>query len=114
MHKKVKNIVRRTNPVFAENPGNLRNGCLIFWKLAQPTLPDGLVRLLTFSRKLFVNRTLARRAADLRSTCRLKAAKTAVRKGNDHRALGTISPHEPVIKSETGTGISCFAKTLLP
>src|SRR5438445_6341016 len=62
MHKKVNEIVRRTNTVFTENPGNLRNGCLIFWKLGQPTLSDGLVRLLTCSRKLFVNRTLARRA----------------------------------------------------
>src|ERR1700722_5454109 len=62
MHKKVNNIVRRTNIVFAENPGNLRNGCLIFWKLGQPTLPDGLVRLLTYSQKLFANRILARSA----------------------------------------------------
>jgi hypothetical protein len=62
MHKKVKNIVRRTNTEFAENPGNLRNGCLSFWKLGQPTLSDGLVRRLTLSQKLFVDRTLARRA----------------------------------------------------
>jgi hypothetical protein len=62
MHKKVKIIVRRTNAVFAENPENLRNGGLIFWKLGQPTLSDGLVRLLTDGQKLFVDRTLARRA----------------------------------------------------
>jgi len=32
---------------FAVNPGGLRNGCLIFWKLSPPNLIPGLVRLPT-------------------------------------------------------------------
>jgi len=37
--------------VFADNPGVLRNGSLMFWKLAPPNLILGLVRLPTNSLK---------------------------------------------------------------
>src|SRR3954462_7495799 len=49
---------------FAENPGVLRNGSLMFWKLAPPNLIPGRVRLPTDSLKavceqhLSYNRTL--------------------------------------------------------
>src|ERR1700722_12917395 len=38
--------------------------------------------------------------------------KPAVRAGNGHRALGTISPHEPVIKSENWDGDLMLRKNL--
>jgi hypothetical protein len=48
LHKKSTKIVRRTREIsknFGRNPGVLRNGSLIFWKLAPPNLNLGLVYL---------------------------------------------------------------------
>src|SRR5262249_3513271 len=48
---------------FAINPGGLRNGCLIFWKLGPPNLIPGLCSPSgRRPQKLFVNNILARRA----------------------------------------------------
>ena len=64
-------------------------------------------------KKVFVNRALARIATRTANPVG-KNLVDRLRAGNDHWGLGTISPHEPVIKSETGTGISCFVNTWLP
>ena len=57
---KVKNLVRCTILGISENTGNLRKGCLTFWKLGAPNLIPGLLQLPTGRQKPFVDSVLAR------------------------------------------------------
>src|SRR6185312_4928235 len=97
-----------------ENLGDLRNGCLTFWQLSAPTLIPGLVQLSANRRKIFANNTLARIVAGTQTALARVAGDHRVQAGKDHRGTGTISPHEAVIKSETGTGNSCFVTNRRP
>jgi hypothetical protein len=48
LHKKSTGICamhKTSSQKFGRNPGGLRNGSLMFWKLTPPNLVDGLVRL---------------------------------------------------------------------
>src|SRR6185312_5121626 len=65
-------------------------------------------------RKIFANNTLARIVAGTQTALARVPAITRVQAGKDHRGTGTISPHEAVIKSETGTGNSCFVTNRRP
>jgi hypothetical protein len=88
----------------APNTGGLRNGSLIFWKLAPPNLIPGLVRLPTDSLKGVCEQHLSQNSDLIGQPGRNCSLVKGCEQGNIPGPMGTISPHEPVIKIEIGTG----------
>ena len=88
----------------APNTGVLRNGSLIFWKLAPPNLIPGLVRLPTDGLKAVCEQHLSQNSDLIGQPGRTDIPAKRIEQANVTGPMGTISPHEPVIKIEIGTG----------
>lgn len=86
------------------NPGALRNSSLIFWKLARPNLEPELVRLPTDCRKSICPQHLSWNSGAISQPGSSESPVRPLAQGNRRRPLGTILPHEPVIKTENGDG----------
>jgi hypothetical protein len=88
----------------APNTGGLRNGSLSFWKLAPPNLIPGLVRLPTDSLKAVCEQHLSQNSDLIGRPGGNCGLVSGLEQGNIPGPMGTILPHEPVIKIEIGTG----------
>jgi hypothetical protein len=88
----------------ADNTGELRNGCLIFWKLGPPNLIPGRVRLPTDSLKAVCEQHISQNSDLIGRPGHSFIPDRRSEQGNIAGPLGTILPHEPVIKIEIGTG----------
>jgi hypothetical protein len=82
----------------------LRNGSLIFWKLAPPNLIPGLVRLPTDGLKAACEQHLSQNSDLIGAPGPNDSRANGFEQENIPGPMGTISPHEPVIKIEIGTG----------
>jgi hypothetical protein len=88
----------------APNTGGLRNGSLSFWKLAPPNLIPGLVRLPANSMKAVCEQHLSQNSELIGQPGRNCSLVRGFERADIAGPMGTISPHEPVIKIEIGTG----------
>src|SRR6266702_3197243 len=87
-----------------EIPGLSRNGSLSFWKPRAPTLIPWTYSPSAGGQKPFENITLARTAAQAQRPPQRTPAEGQLEQVMIPGPQGTILPHEPVIKSQTGTG----------
>jgi hypothetical protein len=104
-HKKVKNLVQRTKlDANREDSRDFPQGFLKLLETAAPYLDSLDVFTSASGQKPFENITLARKAAQAQRLPRRTPAEAQPEQVMIPGPVGTISPHEPVIKSETGTG----------
>src|SRR3984893_14574002 len=113
MHNKVNNLcASHKSMVLAANTGVLGKGCLIFWKPRTPNLILGLVRALDEQPKNVCVQSVSQNGGPNGHWGGNTRPDRTAQAGKRRRPLGIIWPHEPVIKTEIGTGKFMLRTTL--